>query len=207
MFEVAEKEATKALKRALKTTPVAEWVKETVGVGEKQGARLLAVIGHPRWRYESETEEWHPRTIAQLWAYCGYHVVPAGGQRSSGTHRVTAPGVAPSRARGKQGNWNTQARTRAYLIAESCIKQMHSPYRKVYDHGREKYAEAKHESDCKRCGPSGKPALAGSDLSDGHKHARAMRLTAKVMLKDLWIAAGEDQVESEAHKQNVLVAA
>lgn len=53
--------------------------------------------------------------------------------------------------------------------------------------GREKYADAKHPADCVRCGPKGKPALAGSDLSDGHKHARAIRLTAKEILKDLWI--------------------
>lgn len=38
-----------------------------------------------------------------------------------------------------------------------------------------------------RCGPAGKPAPEGSPLSDGHKHARAIRITAKAILRDLWI--------------------
>lgn len=174
IFTAAEKLVTKDLREALRQTPLAEWVKGTVGVGEKQGARLLAVIGNPCRRYDNEADEWHPRTIAQLWAYCGYHVVS---------------GAAPSRRRGEQGNWNTQARTRAYLIAESCVKKANSPYRPVYDEGRAKYADAVHHAPCKRCGPSGKPAQPGSPLSKGHQHARAMRLVAKAILKDLWLAA------------------
>jgi hypothetical protein len=170
----AEKLATQELRSLLKATSLRSWIKETVGVGEKQGARLLAVIGNPCWRFDNEADEFVPRSIAQLWSYCGYAVVN---------------GRAPARTRGHQANWNTEARTRAYLIAESCIKHATSPYRKVYDEGRAKYQDSTHSVECKRCGPSGNPAKAGSPLSDGHKHARAMRLVAKAVLKDLWLAA------------------
>lgn len=169
-FARAEHQATLELQRALRMTPFAAWQKSRVGVGEKQAARLLAAIGHPRWRLTEEG--WEPRTVAQLWAYCGYAVLN---------------GAAPTRRRGQQGNWNPQAKMRAYLIAESCIKQATSPFREVYDQGRAKYAESVHPAECKRCGPAGKPAPVGSSLSDGHKHARAMRFTTKAILKDLWI--------------------
>jgi len=42
---------------------------------------------------------------------------------------------------------------------------------------------------CVRCGPSGKPALPGSDWSAGHRHADALRVTAKEILKGLWLAS------------------
>lgn len=186
-----EKTATLVLQRAMRETPLAAWAKAQIGLGEKQLGRLLAVIGHPVWRYDNDAEEWRPRSIAQLWSYCGYAVVG---------------GVAPSRKRGEQSRWNDQARMRCFLIAESCMKQMESPYRVIYDEGRAKYAEATHSVVCKRCGPSGKPAEVGSDLSDGHKHARALRLVAKAVLKDLWIAA-DDQVPAEAHPDGVVAPA
>lgn len=78
---------------------------------------------------------------------------------------------------------------RAYLVAESCIKQADSPYRKVYEEGRERYAEAVHAVECNRCGPKGKPAQPGSPLSAGHQHARAMRLVMKEILRCLWLEA------------------
>lgn len=48
---------------------------------------------------------------------------------------------------------------------------------------------AVHRVPCHRCGPAGRPALIGSPLSDGHKDARALRLVAKAVLRDLWMAA------------------
>jgi hypothetical protein len=62
---------------------------------------------------------------------------------------------------------------------------MESPYRKIYDDTRAKYAEAVHQHPCSRCGPKDKPAQPGTPLSDGHKHARALRAVAKKVLKDL----------------------
>lgn len=187
-----------ALKRALRQHPLGPWVKATVGVGEKQGARLLAAIGDPADR----------RTVSQLWAYCGYHVLRSDhccsetqttavgsdtsssdlGHTTAETH-ATPAGVAPTRRKGQRANWNATAKMRAFLIAGSCVKQSASPYRPVYDAGRAKYADAVHVVECRRCGPAGRPAPAGSPLSAGHQHARALRLVAKAVLRDLWVEA------------------
>ncbi|MFJ8852306.1 hypothetical protein [Streptomyces sp. NPDC102437] len=215
-----EHQATLNLQRAVRKHPLGPWVKATIGVGEKQGARLIATIGDPYWN----TLHDRPRTVSELWAYCGLHVVfpaaqwPHGpqlsvgggeqthpgrgvpdaqftvagvikqgdpGQSEHGTQR-SAAGVAPSRTRGQRANWSTLAKTRAYLVAESCIKQARSPYRAVYDNSREKYTDATHAAPCRRCGPSGKPAAAGTPLSAGHQHARAIRAVMKALLRDLW---------------------
>lgn len=195
-----EHQSTLNLQRAVRKHPLGPWVKATVGVGEKQGARLLAAIGDPYWNTLYD----RPRLVSELWAYCGLHVHPAAqrvtdpqrcdggggkqgdpGQTRSEPHSRPA-GVAPTRARGQRANWSTVAKTRAYLVAESCIKQARSPYRAVYDDGRTKYADAIHAAPCRRCGPAGKPADTGTPLSAGHQHARAMRLVMKEILRDLW---------------------
>ncbi len=221
MLADAEHKAVLNLQRLLRQHPLGPWIKTQVGLGEKQAARLLATIGDPYWN----TLHDRPRTVSELWAYCGYHVIklPAGhnlgdfhGNSASGTdsaadqkvvdiqthgvggeqtgHLDHQPreaqegdvGVAAKRARGQRANWSATAKMRAYLIAESCIKQRSSPYRKVYDDTRHKYVEATHAVPCVRCGPKNKPAPEGSPLSDGHKHARALRAVAKAVLKDLW---------------------
>jgi hypothetical protein len=196
----AEHQATLNLQRVMRKHPLGPWVKATAGVGEKQAARLLASIGDPYWN----TLHDRPRTVSELWAYCGYHVLPArhavadaqihgaGGSKTGHPDQTghdaptTSVGVAPKRQRGAKANWSSAAKMRAYLIAESCIKQRTSPFRPVYDETRAKYADAVHDVPCARCGPSGKPAPAGSPLSDGHKHARAMRAVSKAVLKELW---------------------
>jgi hypothetical protein len=91
--------------------------------------------------------------------------------------------------KGQKANWNPDARMRAHLVAESCIKQMTGTYRPVYEAGRVKYVDALHPATCHRCGPKGKPAQPGTPLSDGHKHARALRLVAKAILKDMYLEA------------------
>ena len=178
-----ERQATLTLKRGLRTHRLGPWVKATVGVGEKQGARLLAAIGDPYWN----TLHDRPRTVSELWAFSGYHVLRGGdpGHIVHDTHEPFA-GVAPSRTKGQKSNWSSAAKMRAYLVAEACMKQRTSPYRVVYDVTRAKYADAVHGLNCRRCGPAGKPALVGSALSDGHKHARALRAVAKEVLRDLW---------------------
>jgi hypothetical protein len=170
--------ATLLLKRQMRNHPVGGWVKATVGVGEKQAARLLAAIGDPYWH----SAEDRPRTVSELWAYCGYH---------------TVDGQAARRRKGQKANWSNNAKMRAYLIAESCIKQRHSPYRAVYDAARGKHEDAVHSVECVRCGPSGKPAPAGSPLSAGHQHARALRAVSKQVLKDLWKAARDAHLGSQ----------
>ena len=90
---------------------------------------------------------------------------------------------------------------RAFLVAESCIKQSGTPHRAVYDATRAKYADALHAAECIRCGPKGKPAPIGSPLSDGHKHARALRAVAKEVLKELWREARRIHEEASASSQ------
>lgn len=63
-----------------------------------------------------------------------------------------------------------------------------SPYRAVYERGREKYEGAVHAAECRQCSPKGQsPAPPGSALKPGHCDARARRLVAKEVLKDLWV--------------------
>jgi hypothetical protein len=149
LLEIAriEHELTLTLRRALRTHRLGPWVKRTVGVGEKQGARLIAAIGDPAW---NDADKRPRRGPAELWAYCGF----APGQR---------------RQKGVKNNWNTTAKMRAFLVAESCIKQRHSPYRTDYETARAKWVE--------------------HDTSDAHKHAHALRVVAKAVLRDLWIEA------------------
>lgn len=196
----AEHRATLNLARAMRKHPLGPWVKAQRGIGDKQGARLLASIGDPYWN----TLHDRPRTVSELWAYAGYHVLSAGhipvnaqsGGASGGPtggnpdHRgwdthSTSVGVAAFRARGQKANWSAAAKMRAHLVAVSCMKTT-GPYRDVYEQGREKYADTVHPAECKRCGPAGKPALAGSPRSAGHQHAMALRLVAKTVLKEMW---------------------
>jgi hypothetical protein len=232
MVADAEHKAELNLGRLMRANPLGPWVKATHGIGPKQGARLIAAIGDPYIRPEIVREDGtvepsRPRTVSELWAYTGYHVIripvsghslvnvqhnnaadgpdfpvghmhadaqpgSAGGEHAGhpghtrGDDQELSAGMAPKRARGQKANWSATAKMRAYLVAVSCMKNLDSPYRKIYDDTREKYADAVHQFPCIRCGPSGKPAQPGTPLSDGHKHARALRKVAKEVLKDLW---------------------
>jgi hypothetical protein len=84
----AEKAATKVLERQLRHHPLGGWQRSVKGVGEKQLARLLAAVGDP---YMNATTG-RPRTVSQLWALCGLHVVPASGQTKVDTREVNAGG-------------------------------------------------------------------------------------------------------------------
>jgi hypothetical protein len=160
-----------------------------------------------------------PRTVSELWAYSGMHVwdLPVDGHepldaqtptadniahtssannQASNGHtsddaQIAIAGIAPFRQRGTRINWSEDARKRVRLIANSCIKQPNGTvWRDAYVAGRAKYANAVHKLPCKRCGPAGKPAPIGSELSAGHKDARARRLVAKGILKELWRESG-----------------
>jgi hypothetical protein len=255
-----EHEATLSVQRAVRLHPLGPFVKRTVGLGEKQAARLIAAVGDPYWN----TLHDRPRTVAELWAYCGFHVLHPGqaigatqreaagvdpsrpsqceadsqsgraganllhpGHTPSGAHvagdgvdpsahpgqprreahgssagvgdsavtgqpelgarmdharggdpscsppsqcstdaQTGSAGVAARRRKGQKANWSNEAKMRARLCAESCIKQAHSPYRPVYDASR--------------------AADAGKGLTPLHEHNRALRKVAKALLKDLW---------------------
>lgn len=172
-----EESTVKNLQLAMKSHPLGPWVAAQKGVGEKQAGRLIAAIRDPYWNDLHN----RPRTVAELWAYCGLHVIV-----TSTTADGKKIGQAPTRTKGVRANWSQVAKMRAYLVAQSCIKNKSSAFRAVYDEGREKYEGAVHEQACRRCGPSGNPAPAGSPLSLGHQHARATRLVMKEILRALW---------------------
>lgn len=179
-LERTEHEVVLGLNRLMRAHPLGPWQKGTRGVGEKQLARLLACIGDPYWN----TLHDRPRTVSQLWAYCGLHVLPSSGGsgHTGGDNQTLTAGVAARRAKGQKANWSTDAKTKAYLIAESCLKA--GSYRDVYDDHKARAAATVHAVDCAPC-----KAKAGSPLAPGHQHARAMRAMSKAILKDLWIEA------------------
>lgn len=185
-----EDEQTKALQRLMKTHPLAEWVKNSKGVGEKQAARLIAATGDPYIAQRVlKTEDGKtlgvqtsPRALREFLAYCGLGIAD--------------DGQARKRKKGERANWNASAKMRVWLIANSIVKT-NGPLRDVYDEARAKYDEATHTVDCVRCGPSGKPALAGSPLSKGHAHARALRAVSVAVLTGMYYAA-KDWHESQA---------
>jgi len=182
-LEDAEHQAALNLARVMRHHRLGAFVKASKGVGEKQAARLLASIGDPYWNDLHN----RPRKLRELYAFCGMSVVGTSAQRPVGGQGSHGAGVAPTKQRGERVTWSPDARMRLWLIASKCVMVGHGgPYRAIYDEGRLKYADAVHTQDCKRCGPKGKPALAGSPLSAAHQHARAIRLIAKAILRDLW---------------------
>lgn len=186
-----EGQAIKALQSFTRQEPLWKaWAKDQTGIGEKQFARLLSTLGSaPDWNDLHE----RPRTVGELWAFAGH-------------------GGESKRKRGFKSNWSTQAKTRTYLIAESCMKTgkaTNSTFRQVYDKRKENTVGRLHATACVRCGPSGKPAQPGSPWSDGHRHADALRITGKEILRDLWIAARaqrtlDDHATTEAQSRTVV---
>lgn len=217
-----EHAATLNLQRMVRKHPLGPWIKATKGVGEKQGARLLASIGDPYWRPEITREDGTvipegPRTVSALWAYCGLHVLPGGqsaddnlravaagdlsgaggdsGQRDLDAH-IARAGVAARRRKGVQANWSTKAKTRAYLIAEASLKTKRAQCEAGYDEdGR---YHALHLDECV-CSPyrlvydrrKSHTSVSRPDWTDGHRHADALRVASKEVLKDLWRAGRE----------------
>lgn len=171
-LRAVEADAVKNLEKAVRTLPIGRYIKDTPGLGLKQTARLLAATGDPYWH----TAEDRPRLVSELWSYSGYAVIN---------------GEAPKRRKGQLVTWSPDARMRAFLVAQSCVKALTSPFRASYDEARGKYEDVTHTTECVRCGPSGKPALPGSPLSNGHKHARALRAVSKEVLRRLWVASKE----------------
>lgn len=195
-----EHQATLNLNRAMRKHPLGPWMKAQCGIGEKQGARLLAAIGDPYWN----TLHNRPRTVSELWAYCGLHVIRAD-QGADETHcpfvgaelnghpsyttsdaQPCVAGVAARRRKGERANWSTAAKMRAWNIAGSMLK---AGNRELYDKRKAATEGRTHLTPCVRCGPSGKPAQPGTPWSDGHRHADALRITSKALLKDLWLAS------------------
>lgn len=187
-----EKRAVRDLEKHLKRHPLWPVIRDERGVGAKQGARLLAAIGDPYWNDLHD----RPRTVSELWAYCGYSVIGGAAQR---------------RKKGVRSNWSTVAKTRAFLVAEAVVKasvrvldkdaaateegynpdnrEALSALGQLYLDRRRATADREHAVACVRCGPAGKPAEPGTLWKPSHQQSDAIRVVAKEVLKLLWIAA------------------
>lgn len=168
-----EKKAVNYLEKiVMKRHPLGPWIKSQKGLGAKTVGRLLAKIGDPYWN----TRDNRPRTLKELWSYCGMGV---------------EDGVAPRRRKDHKVGWSPQARTRLWLIAQAVEKSGGAgKYRELYDTVWACQDTAVHLSPCQGCGGKGKPpAPVGSPLSDNHKRSRRYRIVAKAVLKDMWTEA------------------
>jgi len=167
MLGTVEHQATLNLARMLRAHPLGPWMKAQKGIGEKQGARLLAVIGDP---YIGPDDT--PRTVSQLWAYCG-HGDPAR-RKFKGMTQADLFTLG-----------NPSAKSRLWLISCACLKAQ-GHYADVYYERKAVTVGRLHARECVRCGPAGHPALPGSPWPDAHRHADALRVTGKTILRDLW---------------------
>ncbi|MDQ6524286.1 hypothetical protein RB608_11775 [Nocardioides sp. LHD-245] len=186
MLEKVEHQASLNLQRMLRAHALGPWVKAQKGVGDKQAARLLAVIGDPYLGPDGQ-----PRTVSQLWSYCG-HGDPSRKRRKGMTQDdLFALG-------------NPVAKSRVWLISCAVLKSgggeqkatavpvstvLAPSLAAVYYRRKAATVGRAHAADCVRCGPSGKPALVGTPWSDAHRHADALRVLGKTILRDLWIEA------------------
>jgi hypothetical protein len=228
-FTALEKTAVANLERAVKVHPLGPWIRNRKGLGLKQVGRLLAACGDPYWRPElvyylddetvDRTVPEGPRTVSALWAYCGLHVLPAdqakldahfprvgGDQRAGGDLGHGSPdtllscaGVAARRRKGQRANWSTEAKTRAYLCATSCLKQLAKTCQAgpvESESGDAAGWQAVHGEDC-ACSPyrvaydrrRTHTSTSRPDWTEPHRHNDALRVASKEILRDLWVEA------------------
>lgn len=202
-YDATEHVLSLAMRKCMRTTVapgILAWQKSQPGIGEHLLARLLGITGDARWAEpkhwegsgESRTlidDEPRPRTVSQLWSYCG-HGDPA---RKRFRGMTAEDGAALGNPDAKSLVWNLAC---ACLKAgvrtlDDGSKKSISDYGEVYLARRSITAERVHSGECVRCGPSGKPAQVGSPWSNAHQHADALRILGKEILRDLWVAAGD----------------
>jgi hypothetical protein len=190
-----ENVAIRRLQLKMRAHPLHPWLEAQRGVGEKQGARLLAAIGNPYWNTVTNK----PRTVGQLWSYCGLAPVPVDhdGVRlpytAIGEPGFAHPGnpcadpdckaawVTKRMRRGQKVDWSPTAKMRAYLIAVQVMKMRHPYYREVYDKRR------------------ARTELTHPDWTALHSHNDALHVTAKEILKDMWRESKRLHEQNETH--------
>lgn len=162
--------------------PIRLWQQETLGIGEHLLARLLGVVGHP---VHAEPKFWAGKGPCQsdgpdaCDGHCGGRHLFKDDPFDRGVSDLWSycGHGDPNRKRRKGMDadeaaalGNPRAKMLTHLLAVSCMKQRDSKFRKVYDERRAYTSEHR-------------------DWTDGHMHNDALRITAKEILKDLWIAA------------------
>ena len=194
-LKAVEKELVKDLTKQLKKSPFYAFSKDLRGVGEKQFARLLTSIGDPFWREEDiinvaddpiTTRDGRviepgeisfpagSRTISQLWGYAGL--------------ANNEDGSIVRRTKGVKSNWNTEAKNRAWLIVESCQKQLDPECKATSE-----TAIKEHYEDC-ACSPyrvviddrRTDTLVTHPEWTPGHSMADAQRIAMRHLLRDMW---------------------
>lgn len=180
------------------------WQESSAGVGEDSFARILGRLGDPliaipcHWEGTGDTrvlieEELRERTVGQLWAYAGHGDAsrrPTKGMTAQDMFALGSP----------------QLKMLVHLQAEWCMRApLGTRYREVYLDARAAVLDKVHSVECVRCGPKGRPAQIGSPWSDGHRHAHALRIVGKELLRDMWRVryAAEHGVTFEAAAEAV----
>lgn len=162
-----------SLQKRMRVNPIWPYFKDVKGVGEKTLARLMACIGDPYLR-PLDDGSYEPRTVSQLWAYCGMHTMP----------NKDGEIIAAKRMKGVQANWNTEAKTRLFLLSQGLLRQgirkdkdgnqfAVTPYGQLYLDRR------------------AHTAVTHPEWNPGHGLNDALRIMGKELLKQLWRAARE----------------
>ncbi len=162
-----------SLQKRMRVNPIWPYFKDVKGVGEKTLARLMACIGDPYLR-PLDDGSYTPRTVSQLWAYCGMHTIA----------NKDGEIIAAKRMKGVQANWNTEAKTRLFLLSQGLLRQgirkdkdgnqfAVTPYGQLYLDRR------------------AHTAVTHPEWNPGHGLNDALRIMGKELLKQLWRAARE----------------
>lgn len=162
-----------SLQKRMRVNPIWPYFKDVKGVGEKTLARLMACIGDPYLR-PLDDGSYEPRTVSQLWAYCGMHTMP----------NKDGEIIAAKRMKGVQANWNTEAKTRLFLLPQGLLRQ---GIRKDKDGNQFAVTEYGQLYLDRRA----HTAVTHPEWNPGHGLNDALRIMGKELLKQLWRAARE----------------
>lgn len=201
-YKAVEHEMGLAIRKTMRKTVapgIIEWQRAERGIGEHLLARLLGSIGDPRvaiphhWEGKGKenrvlvAEAPRPRTIGQLWAYCGH------GNPKRCLHKdMTAEDLAAVGNRSiKSVVWNLSkgAMIQGVRKTDDGGRVAISHYGTVYLARRTATMDRLHQADCPQC-----LSLVGTPWKDGHSHADALRIVGKEILRDLWISAGANVI-------------
>jgi hypothetical protein len=175
------------LSKLMRDHPAGPWIKATNGLGLPGVARLIGVVTcfTPGPMYGAAFERF--QNVAKLWKYVGLDV---------------RGGKAPRRERGIKSTWSPQGRKVCYQIIDSLLKvgdagrvskkghvSKGSPYRELYLR-RRAAVDLRPLVGPSKC-PFGQEHRDRNkrviECGDAHRHADAMRVAVKELLKDLWV--------------------
>lgn len=182
-----ETTAVRELERRMRRHPLAGWVVDQKGVGNKQAARLLAAIGDPYlhvWGDDDGTLHVEPRTVGQLWAYCG-HGDPAR-RRRKGMSQAEAFTLGSATAKMRVWNIaNSMIKSGVRRVPGTPEKTPFAPGNRVAvsDWGQVYIDRRTLTAEHPRVDAKGEP------WTDAHCHADALRVLGKQFLKALWLEA------------------